>query len=94
MTIEPEETLKRRQDTKTLERLRRLFSTNELVRTDAQSALKESWCFEEPSFRVDELANHPAENCTILAAIRDGNKEVVEWMIRLSKLIQNTEDND
>ena len=75
------------------ERLRRLFSTNKTVREDAQEALKDSWAYELPSFRVEELSEFPADNCTTLAAQRDGNKEVVTWLLQLSNSITTNEED-
>lgn len=71
------------QNAKMRERVRRLFSTDPTVRADAQEALKDSWAFDEPSFMVEELASHPAENCSLMAARRDGQKEVLTWLMKL-----------
>lgn len=87
---EDAERLKREANAKLKERLLRLFSTNQVVREDAQQALRESWCHDLPSFRPEELADFPANNCSLLAAQRDGNKEVVNWLIGLSNSVPNT----
>jgi len=65
------------------ERIRRLFSTNAEVRADAVEALKDAWAFDEPSFRVDELATHSSEVCSLMAARRDGQKELLTWLLKL-----------
>lgn len=33
-----------------------------------------------PAYRTPELAEHPDANCHTMAAIRDGQREVVEWL--------------
>lgn len=68
-------------------RIRRIFSTDKRVREDAQEALKESWGYDLPSLRIEELSDFPAENCNLLSAKRDGNKEIVTWLIALSNSI-------
>lgn len=73
------------------ERLRRLFSTNKTVRDDAQEALKESWGYDLPSLRIEELSEFSAENCNLLSAKRDGQKEIVTWLLALSNSV-TTED--
>jgi|SaaInlStandDraft_1057018.scaffolds.fasta_scaffold257237_2 hypothetical protein len=60
-----------------------LFSDIPEVKADAVDALKESWGFDEPSFRVEELAAHPSQNCAIMAARRDGHKEILSWLTKL-----------
>jgi hypothetical protein len=60
-----------------------LFSAIPEVRLDAIDALKQSWCYDEPSFEVTELASHPAQNCAIMAARRDAHKEVITWLTKL-----------
>lgn len=71
------------QNVKMRERVRRLFNTDPIVRADAQDALKDSWAFDAPSFQIEELASHPAENCSLMAARRDGQKEVLTWLMKL-----------
>lgn len=65
------------------ERIHRLFTTTPEIRYDAQEALKEAWSYDEPSFRMDELATMPAHNCTIAAARRDGQKELIDWLLKI-----------
>ena len=65
------------------ERISRLFSTNTEVRADAVDALKEAWAYDQPSFLVEELANNPAENCSLMAARRDGQKELITWLLKV-----------
>jgi len=65
------------------ERIRRLFSQNPEVRADAVEALKDAWAYDEPSFRMDELASQPAQNCVIAAARRDGQKELLTWLLNI-----------
>lgn len=65
------------------DRVKRLFNPVPEIRDDAREALKESWLFDEPSFRIDELAHMPAENCTLAAARRDGQREVLNWLMKL-----------
>ena len=60
-----------------------LFSEIPEVRADAIDALKESWAFDEPSFNLGELATFPPENCNIMAARRDGYKEIITWLTKL-----------
>lgn len=60
-----------------------LFSDIPEVREDAIDAIKESWAFDEPSFRVEELASHSSENCSIMAARRDAHKEIITWLTKL-----------
>jgi hypothetical protein len=64
------------------ERIRRLFNTDPVVKQDAQEALRTAWGYDDPSFRVEELAAHPSENCAIMAARRDGQKEVLAWLMK------------
>lgn len=40
---------------------------------------------ELPVFRTPDLAARPAENCTIAAAIRDGNVEVVRYILAMKE---------
>lgn len=76
------------------ERVRRVFSQNRVVREDAFEALQEAWGTDQASFKMEELAAMPAENCTIAAARRDGQKEVVAWIIALSKKTSPTGENE
>jgi len=64
------------------QRIRRLFNSQPEIRADAQEALRTAWEYDEPSFRVEELASHPADNCNIMAARRDGQKEVLAWLMK------------
>lgn len=63
-------------------RIMRIFSPDETVRADALDALKDAWEADQPSFRTEELASASADNCTIMAAKRDGQKEVIDWLAK------------
>ena len=63
--------------------IRNLFSPDQDMREQARDELKKAWNVDQPSFRVDELAAHPAENASLMAAIREGNREVIEWILGL-----------
>ena len=78
-----QEQLQRQQEIKIREKIRMLFSAHPEVRLDAQEALKAAWSYDQPSFRMEELAAMPADNCTIAAARRDGAKEVIDWLLKL-----------
>jgi hypothetical protein len=64
-------------------RARRLFSDSPVVRQEAIEILKNAWGYHEPSFRVEELSNIPADACSIMAAKRDAYKEVLDWLFKL-----------
>lgn len=64
-------------------KIRGLFSENPAIRADAVEAMKKAWAFDAPSFDIAELATQPADNCTIMAARRDGQKEVLTWLMKL-----------
>jgi len=63
-------------------RIMRIFSPDPVVREDALLALREAWEADQPSFRAEELASNPADNCVIMAATRDGHKQVVDWLAK------------
>ncbi len=64
-------------------RVKTLFSDNEVVRADAQEALKEAWNFDEPSFNLDELASMDTQAATLAAMRRDTIKEVITWITKI-----------
>lgn len=65
------------------EKVRGLFSQHPEVRADAIDALKKAWAYDDPSFRLEELANMPSDNCVIAAARRDGHKEILAWLFSI-----------
>jgi hypothetical protein len=87
MTDEAQNERMARARAREIARLRRLFSTDPTVRADAQEALKEAWGYDLPSLRLEELQECPAENCNLMSAKRDGNKEIVTWLLRISDSI-------
>jgi hypothetical protein len=80
--LTPEEKERQNQRAKR-ERVRRLFSTVVEIRHDAVEVLKETWDYNKPSFRVEELANFPHANCCIMAARRDAQKEIIDWLLAI-----------
>lgn len=71
-----------RNDAQRRAHIRQLFSGDETARAIAIQELKAAWGHDEPSFDVEELSNHP-QSAAIMAAKRDGWKEVVNWLIKL-----------
>jgi len=60
-----------------------LFSPLPEAKLDAIDALKEAWCFDDPSFRADELAAVDPQAAIIAAARRDGQKEIITWLTKI-----------
>ena len=65
------------------EKLRRMFSSDPVVKLEAEQILKAAWGYTDPSFDMGELATMPTEACTIMAAKRDAYKEVVDWLLKV-----------
>lgn len=62
--------------------IKNLFGGDEL-RGQAVIDLKESWGFDLPSFRDEELQEFSADICSLRAAKRDGQKEIITWLQKL-----------
>ena len=73
----------RQRNAESREKLKRLFSTNPEVRAEAIEILKDCWDYDSPSFRIEELASFSSDNCMVMAARRDGQKELINWLLKL-----------
>lgn len=75
----------KRRDADLRTRVKRIFSKEPTVRADAIEALKECWAYDEPSFRADELNACDPQAATLMAAKRDGQKEIITWLSRIQQ---------
>lgn len=64
------------------QKIRRLFSEHPEVRAEAVELLKECWNVDGPVFDLDEMRECP-DTCSLMAAKRDGHKEVIQWLLKL-----------
>tara|TARA_R110000782_G_scaffold61369_2_gene126447 strand:+ start:2194 stop:2424 length:231 start_codon:yes stop_codon:yes gene_type:complete len=64
-------------------KVRGLFSDNLDVKLDAFDALKAAWSFDEPSFRLDELATMDSHAAALAAMRRDSYKEIITWLTKI-----------
>lgn len=78
-----DELARKRADADLRERIKKLFSTDPLVRADAHEALKEAWNFDKPSFNMDELATMDPQASALAAMRRDTYKELITWLTKL-----------
>ena len=74
---------KQRRDAERRVLIKNLFSPEKEMRDMARQELKDAWAHDEPSFREVELETLPAENASLMAAKRDGRKEVIDWLLKL-----------
>ena len=84
MSQQPNLTITQQQKDKlTREKIKRLWNKSPEVHLDAVENLKSAWGYHAPSFRIDELATMPHQNCSIMAAKRDAYKEIIDWLTNL-----------
>lgn len=63
--------------------IRNLFHEDEELREEARREFKKAWEYDQPSFKVAELSSHSAETASLMAAMREGSREVVAWILSL-----------
>lgn len=72
----------KRRDANLRGRIKMLFAENDIVKKDAQDALKEAWSFDDNCFDLQEVALNP-QSAALSAMRRDAIKEVITWLTKI-----------